>query len=157
GKMEKELITVNYYYKKKAEITITVKYIDKETKEEIQESITITDYEGEAYKTEQKEIDGYEFVEVEGETEGILTEDKEVIYYYSKIKEPEIPGEGGDDPVVDPPKEPDDTTIIETEIPKAGMMKQVIAVTTVSSMTLVTIVLLIVALKGIALDKKKRM
>ncbi|MCI8654315.1 MAG: hypothetical protein HFJ48_00335, partial [Clostridia bacterium] len=46
---------------------------------------------------------------------------------------------------------------IETEIPKAGMMKQVIAVTTVSSMTLVTIILLIVALKGIALDKKKRM
>ena len=58
--------------------------------------------------------------------------------------------------MVEPPKEPDDTTIIETEIPKAGMMKQVIAVTTVSSMTLVTIILLIVALKGIALDKKNK-
>ena len=148
-----EAITVSYYYKKKAEVTITVKYIDKETNEKIQEDITITDYEGEEYKTEQKEIDGYEFIEVEGETEGILTEDREVIYYYSKIKEPEIPGEGGSGNE----EEPKDTTVIGSEIPKTGMMKQVIAVTAVSTMTMVTIILLIVALKGIALDKKKKM
>ena len=119
GTMTIEAITVNYYYKKKAEVTITVKYIDKETNEEIQENVVITDYEGEEYKTEQKEIEGYEFIKVEGE--------------------------------------PKDTTVIGSEIPKTGMMKQVIAVTAVSTMTMVTIILLIVALKGIALDKKKRM
>ena len=38
------------------------------------------------YKTEQKEIEGYEFVRVEGETEGELTEDViEVVYVYKKI------------------------------------------------------------------------
>ena len=119
GTMTIEAITVNYYYKKKAEVTITVKYIDKETNEEIQENVVITDYEGEEYKTEQKEIEGYEFIKVEGE--------------------------------------PKDTTVIGSEILKTGMMKQVIAVTAVSTMTMVTIILLIVALKGIALDKKKRM
>ena len=154
GTMGKEATTVNYYYKKKEQITITVKYIDKETKEEIEEQVVIKDYKEKEYKTEQKEIEGYEFAEVEGETEGILTEDKEVIYYYQKIKEPEIPGEGGADPDIGEEPQPEDPTITDKEIPSAGLTKEMIAIMAVSIMSLVTGVLIIISVKGVKLDKK---
>ncbi|MCI8654957.1 MAG: hypothetical protein HFJ48_03665 [Clostridia bacterium] len=156
GKMKKEAITVNYYYKKKDPFVITVKYVDKETNEEIEEEVTIKGYEDEDYKTEKKEIEGYEFVEIKGEAEGKITESKEIIYYYKKLPEPDVPGEGGDDPIIDEPKpeNPDDTTIIGTEIPKTGMMKQVIAISAVVVMIIVASVLIVIAIKGAKLNKK---
>ena len=152
GTMKKEVITVNYYYKKREPITITVKYIDKDTKEEIEETVIIKDYEGKDYKTEQKEIEGYEFIEVEGETEGKITEEKEIIYYYQKIKEPEIPGEGGDD--IEKPEEPKDDTTIDKEIPSAGLTKEQIAVIVVTTMAVITGIIVTIGIKGIKLDKK---
>jgi hypothetical protein len=155
GKMTQEVITVNYYYKKKEPHVITVKYVDKETNEEIEEEVIIRGYEDEEYKTEKKEIEGYEFVEVDGETEGKITENKEIIYYYQKLPEPEIPGQGGDDPVVDEPKpeNPDDTTI-NKDIPAAGLMKQIITIVAVVVMVVTAGILTVISIKGLKLDKK---
>lgn len=152
GKMTEDVITVNYYYKKKAPFVITIKYIDQETGEKIEEEVVIKGYEDEEYKTEQKDIEYYEFVKVVGETEGKITENKEIIYYYKKLPEPEIPGEGGDDQIVEEPK-PDDTTI-NTKIPNAGLMKQVIAISVAVVMIIVVGVLIVVAVKEAKLDKK---
>ena len=152
GKMKREVITVNYYYKKKEAATVIIKYIDKETNEEIKEKIVIEGYEGDEYKTERKELEGYEFVEVVGEQEGTMKEEKEIIYYYQKVKEPEIPGEGGAD--LEEPTEPKDPTATDKEIPSAGLTKEQIAIIVVTTMTAITGILVIVGIKGIKLDKK---
>ncbi len=152
GKMKREVITVNYYYKKKEAATVIIKYIDKETNEEIKEKIVIEGYEGDEYKTERKELEGYEFVEVVGEQEGTMKEEKEIIYYYQKVKEPEIPGEGGAD--IEEPTEPKDPTATDKEIPSAGLTKEQIAIIVVTTMTAITGILVIVGIKGIKLDKK---
>ncbi|MBQ9658174.1 MAG: MucBP domain-containing protein [Clostridia bacterium] len=66
--------------------TVIAKYVDKETGKEIAQSIKVTDKVGKDYKTEQKEIDTYEFVEVKGDEEGKIKEGElEIIYYYTKI------------------------------------------------------------------------
>ena len=153
GTMTDEVITVNYYYKKKDPLVITVKYIDIDTGKEIEEDVIITGYEDDEYKTEKKDIEYYDFVKVEGDTEGKITESKEIIYYYQKKPEPEIPGEGGDDPVVDEPK-PDDPTTIPTDIPNAGLMKQIIAISTVSIMIVIASILIVISIKGAKLSKK---
>ncbi|MCI8655259.1 MAG: MucBP domain-containing protein [Clostridia bacterium] len=146
GKMEKEAITVTYYYKKKEPIIIMVKYEDIETKEEIEEATIIKGYEGDRYTTEKKEIDGYEFVETDGEVEGEITENKEIKYYYRKLPEPDIPGEGGAGDGEE--QEPEDTTTINKEIPEAGLMKQIIAIIIVSLMTITTIILVVISAKN---------
>ena len=64
---------------------VTVRYIDKETGEEIADEERITGYVGDTYQTEKKEIEDYNFVEVKGDAIGSLeAEEKEVIYYYEK-------------------------------------------------------------------------
>lgn len=74
---------VNYYYAKK--YNLVIKYIDKNTGEEIADKITSVVKEGDQYKTEKKVIDGYTFVEDTKNTEGVVEEsDIEVIYYYKK-------------------------------------------------------------------------
>ena len=152
--MEREVITVNYYYKKKEEAKVTIKYIDKETNEEIEEKVIIEGYKEDEYKTEQKEIEGYEFIEAVGEQEGIMTGEKEVIYYYQKIKEPEIPGEGGSGNE-EKPTEPQDPTTIDKVIPSAGLTKEQIAIIAVTIMAAITGIIVVVGVKGIKLDKKR--
>lgn len=86
GNMVEGTIKVIYYYERTISGGVEVRYIDEETREEIAESETIEGRVGDEYKAEQKDIYGYEYVRVEGETEGKLTEEeKEVVYIYKKI------------------------------------------------------------------------
>ena len=84
GTMTKELIEVNYYYIKKA--TVRVEYVDKLSGEKLTEDVIIDGHENDPYTTEQKEFEGYEFVEVVGNPEGVMNPDEEIIitYYYLK-------------------------------------------------------------------------
>ncbi|GGE73588.1 MucBP domain-containing protein [Priestia taiwanensis] len=73
-----------FIYKKKKG-TVIVKYIDKEGKK-LTEDITLTGDVGNPYKTEKKEFDGYEFVKVEGPSEGTFIDGEIVVtYIYEKI------------------------------------------------------------------------
>ena len=84
GTMTREVIEVDYYYIKKA--NVRVEYIDKLTEEKLTEDVIISGHENDEYKTEQKEFEGYDFIEVVGETEGVMNPDEEIIitYYYLK-------------------------------------------------------------------------
>ena len=98
GKMTKEDTYVIYYYEKIPSGTVTAKYVDIETKEEIlyKEEETgeyktykeqMKGYVGENYQTEIKEIPYYNLVEnqIPENKEGTYTqEDIEIIYYYQK-------------------------------------------------------------------------
>ena len=86
GEIKEEETIVIYYYERTEAGKVTAKYIDEETGEEIAEKEIIGGYIGDKYKTEQKEIEHYDFVRVEGETEGeLVAEEKEVVYVYRKI------------------------------------------------------------------------
>ena len=88
GKMEETTAQIIYYYVKKAEVE--VKYIEEGTKKEIAEKEIINGHVEETYQTERKNISGYEYVKVEGQENGQMTEEKQnVIYYYKKIKKQE--------------------------------------------------------------------
>ena len=134
GEMTEELIEVKYYYVKR--VTITVEYVDKDTGDKIAEDVIIEGYKGEEYETEQKEIEGYEFIEVAGETEGILNEDDVITYYYEqqKVTEPEPE-----------PEEPIDNTISNTILPQTG-----------TNDSLYIIILIVLLIGIIALIKYKR-
>ena len=84
GVMTREEIEVDYYYIKKA--TVRVEYVDKYTGNKIIEDVIISGHEKEEYKTEEKEFEGYDYIEVVGETEGTMTldEEKVITYYYLK-------------------------------------------------------------------------
>ena len=94
GTMGEELVTVNYYYIKKA--VLEVNYIDRETGKPLAEQITDeTKHEGDEYTTEQKTFDNYDLVEVpsnatgtmkvETDEEGNITNNKTIVtYYYAK-------------------------------------------------------------------------
>ena len=75
--------TLNYYYTT-AKANITVKYMDKISKQEIKESKTLTDSIGKTYSIDIEKIDGYKYVERDGDLTGKFEEDKTVILYYSK-------------------------------------------------------------------------
>ena len=97
GKMTIEPTRVTYYYIKKTEVN--VKYVDKETGEEIDEPTNIPGHEGDNYTTEQKDIEYYEIAKVPENKEGkmivTVTKDengKEIVddttyvnYYYRKL------------------------------------------------------------------------
>ena len=86
GKITEGLTEVIYYYKKIPKGKVVVKYVDEEGNE-IAPGGQKEDYVGEEYKTKQKDIENYEFVEVTGEPEGEIKEGiTEVIYHYKKIK-----------------------------------------------------------------------
>ena len=81
GKLKEEKTVVNYYYIKKAKVT--VKYIDKKSGEELTDDIIINGHEGDDYDTEVKSFDGYILEKIPENKEGeIGPEDKTVIYYY---------------------------------------------------------------------------
>ena len=85
----------NYGYSRYNEIGSYIDYIiiDKETNEELVEEVVIKGYEGDEYKTEEKEIENYKLVERPENHEGIMkveiVEDvvnnkTYVTYYYQK-------------------------------------------------------------------------
>ena len=77
-------------YYTKAKLKVLVKYQDKEGNS-ISEDVLIEGYIGDIYKTEQKEIENYRFVEVKGKTEGVMTEREIIItYIYEKIEIGEV-------------------------------------------------------------------
>ena len=94
GTMGEEVVTVNYYYIKKA--VLEVNYLDVLTNEPLTEQVVdATKHEGDEYTTEQKTFDNYDLVEVpsnatgtmkvETDEEGNITNNKTVVtYYYSK-------------------------------------------------------------------------
>ena len=83
GIMAREETRVTYYYVKNTEVNI--KYIDKETGEEITEKTNIPGKEGENYTTEPKDIPGYDLVEEPTNKDGTMTaEPIDVIYYYRR-------------------------------------------------------------------------
>ena len=83
GKMTIEPTRVTYYYIKKTEVN--VKYVDKETGEEIGEPTTIPGHEGDNYTTEPKDVPGYDLVEEPENKDGTMTADSiDVIYYYKR-------------------------------------------------------------------------
>ena len=83
GKMTIEPTRVTYYYIKKT--GVNVKYVDKETGEEIDEPTNIPGHEGDEYKTEPKDVPGYDLVEEPENKDGTMTADPtEVIYYYKR-------------------------------------------------------------------------
>ena len=94
GTMGEELVTVNYYYIKKA--VLEVNYIDVLTNELLTEQIVDeTKHEGDEYTTEQKAFDNYDLVEVpsnatgtmtvETDEEGNITNNRTIVtYYYTK-------------------------------------------------------------------------
>ena len=85
------MITVNYYYIKKA--VLEVNYIDIYTNEPLTDKIVDnTKHEGDLYTTEQKEFENYDLVEVpsnasgtmvvETDEEGNITNNRTVVTYY---------------------------------------------------------------------------
>ena len=94
GTMGEELITVNYYYIKKA--VLEVIYLDVLTNTPLTEQIVdSTKHEGDKYTTEEKHFEGYDLKKVEGnkdgtlavetDAEGNITNNKTVVtYYYAK-------------------------------------------------------------------------
>ena len=94
GTMGEELITVNYYYIKKA--VLEVNYIDRETGKPLADQIIDdTKHEGDSYTTEEKTFNEYDMVQLEGNKEGTMvvetdeygniTNNKTVVtYYYAK-------------------------------------------------------------------------
>ena len=83
GKMTIEPTRVTYYYIRKTEVN--VKYVDKETGEEIDEPTNIPGHEGDDYTTEPKDVPGYDLVEEPENKDGTMTADPiDVIYYYKR-------------------------------------------------------------------------
>ena len=79
--------TVETTYETKIEIpgNVIVKYIDKQTGEEIAEGYELKGLAGDSYRTELKDIYGYTFVESTNNTSGNMIEGTiEVIYYYER-------------------------------------------------------------------------
>ena len=83
GTMTTETIRVIYYYIKKTEVN--VKYVDSETGEEIDVPTNIPGHEGDDYKTETKDVPGYDLVEEPENKDGTMTANPiDVIYYYRR-------------------------------------------------------------------------
>ena len=83
GKIKEEEQEVIYYYEIETK-TITVKYQDKDGNK-LLEDVLIEGKAGEIYKTEQKEIEKYKFIEIKGNKEGTITDDETIIYVYEKV------------------------------------------------------------------------
>ena len=94
GTMGEDVVTVNYYYIKKA--VLEVNYIDRATGNPLTDKVVDgTKHEGDSYTTEQKSFAEYDLVEaptnasgtmqVETDSQGNITNNKTVVtYYYAK-------------------------------------------------------------------------
>ena len=84
GKMQSGEEEIIFTYEKLGNVITS--YIDEVTGKCIKEDETKVDVFGKDYETEEKEIEGYELSNIEGNTEGIIdSENIKVIYYYKKI------------------------------------------------------------------------
>ncbi len=72
---------------------VTAKYITEDGKS-LTDDVNTYDLVGKKYATEEKSFDGYELIEIEGETTGAYTEKEIVVKYIYEFVE----GQGGDDP-----------------------------------------------------------
>ena len=85
GNMIEGTIEVTYYYTRTNAGGVIVHYVDEEGNKLVEDEL-ITGKVADQYQTEQKDIPNYDFVRVEGQTEGELTEEViEVTYIYKKI------------------------------------------------------------------------
>lgn len=85
GEMTKEEIVITYVYKKQNIGKLTIKYLDLDTDEEIEDyTYEITGKIGDEYETEKKEIPYYVYVKDTENTKGTLEKEGEVKYYYRK-------------------------------------------------------------------------
>ena len=90
GKMQRDQITVIYYYAPNT--NVIVKYLeqddtpnDNSDNHELLTEVKIDGYVGKDYTTVKEDIPGYTFVEDTGNTTGTMTKDPiEVIYYYAQ-------------------------------------------------------------------------
>lgn len=88
GIITEEPQTVRYIYELIPIIKGTVSVYYKDINElDIAETVTMTGNVGDEYTTVQKEIDGYEFVSVTDNSEGVYTEEPIVVTYFYKEKE----------------------------------------------------------------------
>jgi len=89
GKFTDGTITVTYQYKEDdtSRGTVTVKYVDKETGNEIATSESLRGKVGKTYTTTAKTISGYELIETPSNATGTYTEGNKVVTYYYKEKE----------------------------------------------------------------------
>ena len=85
GNMIEGTIEVIYYYERTNAGGVIVHYVDEEGNK-LADDVTITGKVADPYRTEQKDIPNYDFVRVEGQTEGEMIEGViEVTYIYKKI------------------------------------------------------------------------
>lgn len=84
GKMTKELIEVDYYYLKKADVT--TRYVDKITEKDIITPTVQHLHEGEKYETVPQTFDGYDLVESPSNLPKVTPRDGLTITYYYKRK-----------------------------------------------------------------------
>lgn len=69
------------------ETKVEVKYVDIDSNEKIATNETITGIIGKEYTSENKQIENYSFVKVDGESEGVFGQkNKQVTYFYKKDK-----------------------------------------------------------------------
>ena len=87
GEMTEDETVVTYYYRK-VKATITTKYLDEATGEEITESEIFEGYIGDEYETTEKKLEGYELVEekMPSNSKGKIDGNDEVVYYYRRVK-----------------------------------------------------------------------
>ena len=82
GIIGRENIFVKYYYKKNT--SVVVKYIDMVTQEEISKEDIIYGLQNDDYETEKRNIDNYEFIEIDGKANGKMEENQLVVIYKYK-------------------------------------------------------------------------
>ncbi|USI67563.1 MucBP domain-containing protein [Lactococcus petauri] len=94
GQFQNQPQTVIYVYTKNPVISanVTVNYVDEDGNQ-ISEDVIKSGNIGDIYNTEQKDINGYTFKEVKGNTTGQLTDQAQTVtYVYRKNKIPNIIG-----------------------------------------------------------------
>ena len=122
---------INYYYKKIPDVkygNIEIHYIDEDSKEPIEERVSILDVEyGEEIDLTKyiKEIEGYKYLGIDEENIIVDKELSSINIYYEKINT-EVPGPDTDDPDVEQPEPDTDDPDVEqpepdTENPDEGV------------------------------------
>lgn len=94
GKFQNQPQTVIYVYTKNPVIAanVTVNYVDEDSNQ-ISEDVVKSGNIGDIYNTEQKDINGYTFKEVKGNTTGKFTDQAQTVtYVYRKNEIPNITG-----------------------------------------------------------------
>ena len=86
GEYTEEEQTKVYKYAKTSKVTVN--YIDRNSNENLCESIIIDGYETKDYDTEEKEFENYILVEIEGNKSGKMTKEEITVnYYYISISQ----------------------------------------------------------------------